>query len=183
MDSHQESPTEAYMTKPFRLCGMCNRYPINWHSDGWRCVRYQGTVTPGTEACEDWIEREDWKPEPPMYSKLSDRDWSLAALKRDTEPSPADQPELEPVVYFVQCGEFIKIGFTVEPTKRIRAIKTSSPHEVRLLGTIAGGPDREKELHAMFKHLRHRGEWFRTDLELLAHIAKLTRKARKKQRT
>ncbi len=166
------------MTTPFRLCGMCNRYPINWHLDGWRCVRYQGTVTPATEACEHWTEREDWKPVPPMYCRLSERDWALAAMKRDTEPLPP-APEIEPVVYFIQCGEFIKIGFTVEPAKRIAAIQTSSPHEIKLLGTMKGGPETEKAMHAQFKHLRHRGEWFRVDEELTTEIRRLTRKVRK----
>ena len=42
-----------------------------------------------------------------------------------------------------------------------------------LLHVVRGTISDEKMLHEHFAHLRHRGEWFRRDGELLALIEKL----------
>jgi hypothetical protein len=40
-----------------------------------------------------------------------------------------------------------------------------------MLGVMNGDVNSERLLHEKFAHLRHRGEWFRLDVELEAYIA------------
>ena len=76
-------------------------------------------------------------------------------------------------VYFIQQGEDgpIKIGFTVDLRKRLVALRTSTPHPLRLLLEVPGGEDVERDWHKRFAHVRLNGEWFRPDDELLQAIA------------
>lgn len=77
------------------------------------------------------------------------------------------------MVYFVQAKTEdapIKIGITWDLAHRIGNLRTASPYEIELLGTVLGGKDRERAIHARFAHLRIRGEWFRSEPELLEFI-------------
>lgn len=74
-------------------------------------------------------------------------------------------------VYFVSDGEHIKIGYSTAPKIRVADLQVSSGRELVLLGTISGGLDTERRLHARFAHCRVRGEWFSPTPELTAFIA------------
>lgn len=74
------------------------------------------------------------------------------------------------VVYFVRAGEAIKIGFAKDVARRVRSLQTGQAQRLELLGTIPGDRQRERDLHARFYHLRIRGEWHRSDKELLDFI-------------
>ena len=63
-------------------------------------------------------------------------------------------------VYFLQCGEFVKIGIASRVQDRVRIIHSCSPHKMELLHVEPGGLKRERELHAEFAAYRHRDEWF-----------------------
>jgi hypothetical protein len=73
-----------------------------------------------------------------------------------------------PKVYFIRCGDFIKIGFSEQTERRFKSLQTAAAAPLELLGTIHG--ERELELHRQFAHLRSHGEWFRAAPELLAFI-------------
>lgn len=75
-------------------------------------------------------------------------------------------------VYFIQSGDDgpIKIGIADDPVTRLRHIQTGSPERLTLLGTLHGGQDREKVLHAYLAAFRHRGEWFKPCAEVLAVV-------------
>jgi hypothetical protein len=77
------------------------------------------------------------------------------------------------VVYFLRCGDFVKIGYSYDPKKRIEKVQVWSPHDCELMGIAAGGPALEKALHKEFSADRHRGEWFRLTDRLLAEIQRL----------
>lgn len=160
---------------PFRLCGMCNTYPLAWHASGWRCSKYGASVTASTEACVDWTQREGWKPEPPMYSRLRERDIRQEILERDAAPK-LPQPKPCPVVYFIRCGEFIKIGYSSKLRERVSNIATSTPHKVELLGAISGGQKMERDMHKRFARCRHSREWFKPDAAMEVEIVNLCRK-------
>jgi hypothetical protein len=53
---------------------------------------------------------------------------------------------------------------------RIRAIQTSCPYALYFIGHIQGTLTQEREIHKTFDHLRLQGEWFKSDLALLAYI-------------
>lgn len=71
-------------------------------------------------------------------------------------------------VYFIKSKKsgLIKIGRSINPDKRFNAIRTMSPDELVLLGSIPEKVMTESELHKKFSHLRKHGEWFEGDDEL-----------------
>lgn len=73
-------------------------------------------------------------------------------------------------VYFVLAGDFIKIGFSTNPLKRLAAMQTGSPYELIMLADIPGSKDDEQEIHRMFPDIHVRGEWFRDDPRIRAFI-------------
>ena len=67
------------------------------------------------------------------------------------------------MVYFIQQDTDgpIKIGYTDSNIKaRLDNMQCASHKELRVIGYISGGRDREKQLHALFDDHRLRGEWF-----------------------
>jgi hypothetical protein len=73
-------------------------------------------------------------------------------------------------IYFALCGDKIKIGFAVDPKRRVAHLQGGSPDRLELLATIPGSPRLERQLHHRFKGLRHSGEWFRQGPNLLEFI-------------
>lgn len=78
-------------------------------------------------------------------------------------------------VYFIRCGEFVKIGFSICPELRLATIQAVLPHEAVLMGSIPGARKREREIHTRFAHLHHRGEWYRLEPELRRAISSMIR--------
>jgi hypothetical protein len=78
------------------------------------------------------------------------------------------------VVYFIQTGDspLVKIGSAICAVSRLNDLQTASPITLHILGTIAGGRKKEKELHRRFKELQTESgnEWFRLEGDLLAFI-------------
>lgn len=88
---------------------------------------------------------------------------------------PCDNEEPKPIhTYFLECESTsnIKIGRSVDPKKRFKALSTSSPTVIRILGVIE--KDVETELHRKFKESRLQGEWFGSTPELLEYIKENT---------
>ena len=75
------------------------------------------------------------------------------------------------MIYAIQAGDFIKLGYSANPRIRLCTIKSSSPLECVLLGTMPGATKDERRLHRKFANLRTSGEWFRADAFLLGWIA------------
>lgn len=73
-------------------------------------------------------------------------------------------------IYFVQAGEFIKIGWALDPHKRIAHMQTGSAYEFKLLGLMHGSLIEEKIVHKRFSAFRVRGEWFKQTPELNRYI-------------
>lgn len=66
------------------------------------------------------------------------------------------------IVYFIDCGEFTKIGHTYQWVEnRIKGIATHNPFPLKLWALIQGLPAQEKEFHEVFADFRHANEWFR----------------------
>jgi len=97
--------------------------------------------------------------------------WRWEAVKAHiaTKPKPG-------IIYFIECGEFIKIGFTYSLDLRIRTIRSSNPFDLRVLHKMRGTIAREAEILAKFSHLRHHGEWFRKAPALLAFISTMAKR-------
>jgi hypothetical protein len=106
------------------------------------------------------------------YAELRRTDWPrpLTPYEKSVQ---YERKRAAAVVYFLRCGDFVKIGYSYDPRKRIEKIQVWSPHDCELMGIAAGGPALEKTLHKDFAADRHRGEWFRLTERLQAEIDRL----------
>ena len=66
----------------------------------------------------------------------------------------------QPVVYFVQVGELVKIGTTTTMPRRLAELRSHAQHEPRVLLVVPGSYAEEEQVHALFAADRVRGEWF-----------------------
>jgi hypothetical protein len=78
-------------------------------------------------------------------------------------------------VYYVHAPDLdlVKIGFAAKPRLRFSKIQSDSPVRLVLLGIEDGGEDVEADRHLQFASLRTRGEWFRHEGSLKAHVEQL----------
>lgn len=65
------------------------------------------------------------------------------------------------VVYFVAAPGRIKIGYSSQPKKRLRALQTLDLEELTVIAMIPGNRAIEASLHNMLWEHRLKGEWFR----------------------
>jgi hypothetical protein len=79
------------------------------------------------------------------------------------------------LVYFIrrESDNAIKIGTTVDLAKRADSL-AKAYGALQMLGVHSGGYEKEKELHAQFRHLRIAREWFTEDEVLLSYIRDYT---------
>lgn len=55
----------------------------------------------------------------------------------------------------------VKIGYSVEPEKRLNELQTGCPYSLILIGVRPGTVELERTIHRRLKPLRLEGEWFR----------------------
>lgn len=97
---------------------------------------------------------------------FSDRRFRHVAVRPDGETSGTGR------VYYVQVGEHIKIGCTVNLSGRLR----DYPPNRRLLATEPGYEVLEGQRHEQFAEHRVMGrEWYTPSVPLIAHINELRR--------
>lgn len=73
-------------------------------------------------------------------------------------------------IYYVRVGDRIKIGYSVDVKRRMRAY----PPDSRLLAVHPGTPQLETEMHQRFAGSLAAGrEWFRESTDLAEHIAQV----------
>jgi hypothetical protein len=70
------------------------------------------------------------------------------------------------LIYFIQAGPFVKIGYTGNIKARQNELRVGCPYEQKLLRTIPGGLKMEAMIHSMAARYHFRGEWFRYEGEL-----------------
>lgn len=120
---------------------------------------------------------------PSVWSNLgASQGGSASALPTVQEPllgQAKKRKGINKVIYFAQAEGIghIKIGFTdsLDASDRVVTLQTGSPVLLRLLGTIPGTIDDEKDLHRRFAAHRVCGEWFKPVPELLALIGPVER--------
>jgi hypothetical protein len=81
-------------------------------------------------------------------------------------------------IYFIQLQSgnrlLVKIGRSVDPIKRIRALRTSAPYGIKVLGIMPTMNDvnSERIIHQRFatSRISKRNEWFQISVPLLLYI-------------
>ena len=79
------------------------------------------------------------------------------------------------MIYFIQAvgGGLIKIGKADDPAKRLAEIQRHSPVMLRIVATIKGEHEKERQLHQQFAGARHHREWFAPVKELREYISQV----------
>lgn len=100
------------------------------------------------------------------------------SVENNDAPLSPEQPGREPqtsdcCVYYVGTDDVVKIGFSKNPTARLRQLQSGFPMPLRLLGTEPGARALERARHKEFSDLRKSGEWFAHTGPLKLHIARL----------
>ena len=77
-------------------------------------------------------------------------------------------------IYFIQelASRHIKIGCTINPSRRIRSLYLTIPGNIQVLGIFPGSVYLEKDLHFRFRELRVKGEWFKESDKIYNEILK-----------
>jgi len=105
----------------------------------------------------------------PAWEIDGEPDTDYAAILRACRDGAASTPVLrQSVVYYLRFADRIKIGTSTRYLARMRELPKDE-----LLVTEPGGDDLERARHRQFAALRIRGEWFRAEAPLLAHIVRL----------
>lgn len=97
----------------------------------------------------------------PITGKMNNRAIDRLAPKRERASKPG-------LVYFVQFGDRIKIGYTTNLDRRMEAV----PND-KILALVAGSMADERKYHAKFDDIRITGEWFANDPRLTDFIKTL----------
>ena len=78
-------------------------------------------------------------------------------------------------VYFIQntTTRSIKIGWTDNLPRRLKALQTSCEHELILLCSVSGGRELERSVHRRLASHHIRGEWFRNAPEVVQVVSEM----------
>ena len=78
-------------------------------------------------------------------------------------------------VYFLlfKKSKLIKIGYTAQIDKRLRAYSTHSAESFSLIKTVPGTKSKEKNIHKDLKSFRRKGEFFQECEEVMGYINRL----------
>lgn len=76
-------------------------------------------------------------------------------------------------IYFIQCGEQVKVGVSHNPQIRLKHLQAHSPFPLTLIGSILAEEYLEATIHRRFAHCRLHHEWFRLEPDLRAFIQAL----------
>jgi hypothetical protein len=76
------------------------------------------------------------------------------------------RPEPLAGVYFIRCGDFVKIGFSGDVARRMVDIQVANPIALELLCVLPVDRRGESQFHDRFQHLWVRGEWHHYGPEL-----------------
>jgi hypothetical protein len=74
-------------------------------------------------------------------------------------------------VYFLRMGRSVKIGFSRDVRKRMKAIQTACPEPTEVLKVIPGVVNTERYFHEHFAQYRMQGEWFRLEGDLCSFLS------------
>lgn len=89
-------------------------------------------------------------------------------------------PSVLGYTYFVRDGDFIKIGSSMTPASRIKSLQTAIARELEVLAVVPMEFADELQTHQRFAHLRERGEWFRSNPELIGFITAVKEQAERR---
>ena len=165
-------PSLPITTEHYRLISIQSR---GWTTAVWAAFQRLGIVTWGDlERCSMYdLGREpgvNYRSVDLVVGELTDRglsvNWNgipdgfVMRLRR-----PSKQGQREQGAYFIQCEEFVKIGYSNHIGKRLQTFRMGVPFTARILAIIPCASmtlaqSVERELHRIYEPQHVRGEWF-----------------------
>jgi len=116
---------------------------------------------------EDWdaTDRKQWEREQANFTKQEKRAERRRARQAARQPRSFPEPhvgERTSYVYFIQAedGGPVKIGWTFNAEKRLRAFQSASPYKLVIRKVVKGTQRLEHYLHHRYEANRLEGEWF-----------------------
>ncbi len=76
-------------------------------------------------------------------------------------------------LYFIKCGDAVKIGVSSDPESRMKILGTGAPGELKLLASIPNSGNLESSCHKKISHLHLCGEWYLYNYETKMMIKEL----------
>lgn len=73
-------------------------------------------------------------------------------------------------LYFIEAGDFIKIGRSGDTKQRIRSLQVSSAEKLKYKAIIFNKGVYESKIHTLFDYLRVSGEWFKKHKDIYEYI-------------
>jgi hypothetical protein len=61
-------------------------------------------------------------------------------------------------VYFIKCNDYVKVGSSFEPKKRLKALESANPYPLELLRVDK--ENNEEYWHKKLSSAHHKGEWY-----------------------
>lgn len=86
------------------------------------------------------------------------------------------------MIYFIKCNNYVKIGRSIDPKRRLVDLQTGNPFKLTLIRTLNEKDFEESALHKKFNRFRVRGEWFRYSETIKMFVASSGKQKRKKRR-
>lgn len=74
-------------------------------------------------------------------------------------------------VYFLRCGDYVKIGYSRTPDVRVAMLKCATPYKVEQIAVFPGTRAHEQATHKVLASVHHVREWFRWGPEVQQLIA------------
>lgn len=102
-----------------------------------------------------------------------DQDPEVAAAYGVIRDAKAQKAGKQGFIYLIRekTTKFGKIGYSVNPEKRIAEIQTGNPRQLELVGKVKGKPADELAMHAKYIKQNVLQEWFRVTDELEKEFA------------
>lgn len=97
----------------------------------------------------------------------------LAYLKATRPVTFANRLAKNKSLYFIACGDAVKIGVSFHPEARLNAIAVGAPGALTLLAKLPRMGHVETDCHKRLEHLHLHGEWYRYTTEIDALIQEL----------
>lgn len=119
------------------------------------------------EGCNSLAELERRFLEPTTYIITG-----ASAIATLIEDGIAGHPRDGGFVYFIRCQDIVKIGYSRDPSRRMRELQSVIPFELEMLGYLTASAKAERALHVSFHPVKHSllEEWFNLSPDLRAAI-------------
>jgi hypothetical protein len=99
----------------------------------------------------------------------------IMMTKAEMEKYGRINPKSGDVIYFIHDHtlDMVKVGITRNIGGRLRSLKSNTPSDVSLIGSVHGSLELEKVLHRFLTPFHHRREWFRAPPKVVEFLRAL----------